>query len=389
MDVSGKGQGDVYALLLESLLMKRVLGLLLTVLSFVAIGAPCTKTVAAGGNIQTAVNSAVRGDVICLRGGTYAQNNVWVAASGITIMNYPGEAPVLYGDGVTSAAWPTFFTLSGSNIVLSGLEIKNGTFKDQKGVWLRGNTNTVRNMRLENIDGIGILITGDDATVENNTVLKAAMGNKDCAQCDPPYWGFGIGSYISYTGSKTVKSMIIRGNTVSDSWGEGIQAFQAVGALVENNVAHDNFSTNFYITSSSGTVLKNNVGYNTVGKRSARGLTLADEHSFLKSSGTIVTGNYFYNADVALYEWTVTPGSGLKDALFSGNSLIDSELIIGWTGRPPGIVHSNSTVRDNLFYSSQGGSTGTNHWTKGITYMRNLWSPTRPANAEGIGDILP
>ena len=82
MDVSGKGQGDVYALLLESLLMKRVLGLLLTVLSFVAIGAPCTKTVAAGGNIQTAVNSAVRGDVICLRGGTYAQNNVWVAASG-------------------------------------------------------------------------------------------------------------------------------------------------------------------------------------------------------------------------------------------------------------------------------------------------------------------
>lgn len=369
--------------------MKRLSYLLLAFVASVAFAAPCTKTVPPGGDIQTAVNSAVRGDVICLRGGTYAQNNVWVASSGITITAYPGEVPVLDGEGVTGSAWPTFFTLSGSNIVLSGIEIKNGTFKDQKGVWLRGNNNIVRNMRLENIDAIGILITGDFSTVENNTVLKAAMGNKDCAQCDPPYWGFGIGSYLNYNGSQTVKHMVIRGNTVSDGWGEGIQAFQAVGALVENNVAHDNFSTNFYITSSSGTVLKNNVGYNTVGKRSARGLTLADEHSFLKSSGTVVTGNFFYNADVSLYYWTVTPGSGLQDALIAGNALIESELLIGWTGRPPGIVHSKSVIRDNLFYNSTGGSTGTNHWTKGITYMRNLWSPTRPANAAGIGDILP
>jgi hypothetical protein len=372
-------------------IMKRLL-IILTFLSFEVFA--CTKVVPVGSSIQTSVSSAKAGDVICLRGGTYKENNVWVEASGtasqrIVIQAYPGETPVLDGAGIAGRDWTTFFTLSGQYIDLSGITLKNGVSKGAKGVWLRGANNTVRGMTIDNVQAQAILVSADNAIVENNYVVRAVMANKDCAQCSPPSWGFGIGSYIDYASNRTVKGMVLRGNTVHDSWGEGLHTFQSVGALVENNLSYDNFVTNFYIVASVGATVRNNISYSTPGKKEVEGITLSDEHNFIKSAGNTVTGNYVFNAPILLYNWTVTPGSGLQSVTFAHNSLIDSELLIGWTGRYPDTTHRDTVIRDNLFYNSTGGSTGSNHWTKGITYQRNLWYPNRPPRSEGVGDILP
>jgi len=361
--------------------MKTVLALLFWSLASSAIGAPCTKSVEAGASIQTAVSISKPGDVICLRGGTYHENNVWVAASGITVTNYPGEYPVLDGSTLPGPAWATFFTLSGDNVELSGIEIRNGISPRAKGIWLRGNNNTVQNVKVDNVQDQGILITGHNALVEGSTVSRAAMANKDCALCKPARWAFGIGSYLGYNTSNTVSGMVLRGNTVSDSWGEGIQVFQAIGARVEDNVSSNNFSTNFYISASSSTVMRGNLSYNT--DRTPAGLTLAEEHPLIPfSTGNTIEGNTFIDAEVRLFSWTAVPGSGLNDAVFAHNTLINSALMTGHK-------NANSKVQNNTIFRSDGGRMGAVPSAVGLTFSHNFWSPSRPENAAGLGDTLP
>jgi hypothetical protein len=317
-----------------------------------ASGAPCTKLVNAGGSIQAVVNTAVAGDVICVRGGVYAQNNVWVGASGtasnpLVITAYPNEVPVLDAAGMTSPDWATVFTLNGSYIHLSGFDIRNSRSIGARGVWLRGEHNIVSNTKVDNISAQGILVTGDYNTVENCTVGHAAMSNLNGAQSSPPSWPFGMGSYLNYTDNVTVKGMVLRGNTVHDCWGEGLQTFQSTGALVENNISFNNWRPNFYIVASYGAVFRSNIGYNTphnsVGTRSD-GLLLADEQLVMPaSSGNTVVNNLFLNADLVAYGWTITPGTGLRDVLIAHNTVINGAFLTG------GVAATISQTQTALF----------------------------------------
>ena len=359
--------------------------------SFGAFAQTCTKTLCAGADVQAAVSAAKPGDVICLGGGTYKHNNIWVGASGtpdkpIVITAAPGQVPVIDGAGIMTPNWATIFTLAGEYIELSNIEARNAVSPNAKGIWMRGAHNTVRNVKVDNILGQGIFITADYSTVEGSTVSRASMGNKDCAQCNPSSWGFGIGSYLDYTTAKVVKGMVLRGNTSHDNWGEGMQTFQSTGAVVEDNISYDNFSVNFYIVASTGARFERNLGYNTpnnsVGGRSP-GLSLSDEQKFVVSSGNTVINNFFYNADVQLYKWTQIAGTGLKDVLLAGNTIINGEIDFGTAANT---THANSSIKNNIIYRNDGKATGTIPPLAGITFSNNVWFPTRPANAAGLND---
>lgn len=361
------------------------------VASFGAFAQTCTKVVCAGSSIKAVVDTAKPGDVICLSGGVYRQNNVWVGVSGtadkpITITAAPGEKPVLDGEGMLTPDWATFFTLDGQYLILSDIAIKNGVSPGIKGIWMRGQNNTVKGVTVDNVLGQGIFITADYSTVEGSTVSRASMSNKDCAQCNPSSWGFGIGSYLDYTTAKVVKGMVLRGNTSHDNWGEGMQTFQSTGAVVEDNVAYDNFSVNFYIVASTGAMFRRNMGYNTpnnsVGGRYP-GLNMSDEQQFVTSSGNVVINNFFYNADVQLYKWTQVAGTGLKDVLLAGNTVINGEIDFGTAANTS---HAGSSIKNNIIYRNDGKATGTIPPLAGITFSNNVWFPTRPANANGFND---
>jgi hypothetical protein len=370
-------------------------GAVLVSISSTASGAPCTKVVNAGDSIQAVVNTASAGDVICVRGGVYRQNNVWVAASGtadnpLVITAYPNELPILDAEGMTTPEWATFFTLNGSYVHLSGFEIRNGRSKGAKGVWLRGEHNVVEGMKVDNIGGQGILVTGDYNTVENCTIARAAMENLNCAQCSPAGWGFGLGSYLNYTENITVKGMVLRGNTIHDSWGEGLQTFQSTGAVIERNVSYDNFSTNFYIVASYGAVFRNNLGYNTATTAGRRpdGLLIADEQPVMPvSSKNTVINNLFFNADLVAYSWTITPNTGLREVLIANNTIINGALLTG-AGGSSNITNANSSIRNNIIYRNDNGNTGAVPSSEGLTFSNNLWYPTQPANARGAGDVV-
>ena len=60
----------------------------------------CTVIVTPSQNIQTALNNASSGDVVCVRAGTYNQQIQFRPVdSGITVQAYPGERPILNGQG--------------------------------------------------------------------------------------------------------------------------------------------------------------------------------------------------------------------------------------------------------------------------------------------------
>ena len=104
-------------------------------LAFVAVAPPvfaddCTTTVTAPDSIQTAVDAASSGDVVCLddSGGAFAQQVVFDSSdSGITLTAADDSSPVLDGSTLTgSTTISAIELLSGvTDVTIRGLEIKN------------------------------------------------------------------------------------------------------------------------------------------------------------------------------------------------------------------------------------------------------------------------
>ena len=86
----------------------------------------CTVVVNPGQSLQTAVSNARSGQTVCVRGGTYVgQVQLKPAQSGVTLIAYPGERPIIDGQNrypVTTARnrFPGLLHVTGSNIVVDG-----------------------------------------------------------------------------------------------------------------------------------------------------------------------------------------------------------------------------------------------------------------------------
>lgn len=332
--------------------------------------------------LYTAGQKLLPCDTLYVRGGVYNQFSVWFDKSGtakapITIKAYQSEKPILNGTGLTIPRYYPFITLAGNYINLSGIEISNGDV----GVWMKGNNNIASNMVIHDILGMGIRVSGDYNTAENNTIYRAAMSNYKGAD---PQWGYGIGSLLGYNTSATAKGMIIRGNTVHDVWGEGIHTFQSEGALVENNTAYDNWARNYYITATYNLIFRNNLAYNTpnnyVGRQS-EGLTFAEEHPLSQvSSNNVVINNMFYNANVNAYSWTLIAGTGLTNTLIANNTIVNGMLKTGPNSKA-------SVIKNNIIYRNDGGAVSSVPTKDGLAFSNNVWSSVPVANAQGTGDV--
>lgn len=327
-------------------------------------------------------------DTLYLRGGTYSQSGIWLdkggnASAPVTIAAYPGDTarPIVDGSGLTIAKYTPAMTLVANYIKLSGIELING----EGGVWMKGSYNTVSYMNIHDNRSIGIRVTGDYNTIDSNQVYRCAMANYNGAESNPPAWGYGIGSYVSYNSNATVKGMIIRNNVSHDNWGEGLNTFQSDGTLMENNTAYDNWATNVYIANTYNAIIRNNLVYNTsnnsVRKRSA-GFALADEAPLNPNSfNNLIINNMLYNSDVSLYSWTIIPGTYLKNVSIINNTLINGGVLIGK-------VIVQTLVENNVVFRDDGGLLASVPVKAGLSMMNNLWSATPTLNAQGIGDVV-
>lgn len=129
--------------------MKRlvILPAVVTMLTFMASwggqaqAAPCTFTITAATSIQTTIDGAVSGDVVCLSdmGGDFSQTVIFSGTdagdddSGITLTAVAGETPVL--DGTTGSLADAITLQDGvRRVTIEDLEIRNYTNQAIRGV---------------------------------------------------------------------------------------------------------------------------------------------------------------------------------------------------------------------------------------------------------------
>ena len=151
----------------------------------------------------------------------------------ITVINYPGEAPILDGANITTSYRSAIQLSNASWWWFQGLEIRNAA---AMGIYLTGasNNNVVtqcalhHNVRIQS-SGAGLQL--DSGTASNNLIL-----NNDSHHNGKYGTSGGDGIGISSTGTGN----IIRGNRVWRNNDDGIDLWGAQHVLVENNWSWEN-----------------------------------------------------------------------------------------------------------------------------------------------------
>jgi parallel beta-helix repeat protein len=313
-------------------------------------------------------------DTLNIRGGTYTAINIILPQIGTAttptiVQPYNNETVIIDGTGTGYTTFEPIFNVTGQYITITNFEIRNGG----SGVFLAGNYNTANNLTVHHNRSNGILAQGDYSVVENSTIYQNCLSHYYYLTNQAngtASWGSGLSAARNPVTGITFRATL-KNNTVYNNWGEGLSTYEANGTTITNNVVYDNLKTNTYISNAANVIFSYNLVYNTPGNVvgvQAAGLSLADELSnTLLSSNNIMLNNNFLNADVSLFSWTLVPNSGLVNANFSNNSIINGELKCG-------LINQSSVVQNNIFYRNDGGILGNLFTFNGLTFTKNLWS---------------
>ena len=361
-----------------------------------------------------AVNKLKAGDTLYAHAGVYAET-VWVgnsgtAASPITITAYPGESPIIDANGLPLAAFPSILSLQGNYIHASGFEMRNinlnGAVSGGVGVSILGTNDIVSNIIVHHTWSQGITAQGDNSIVQDSTIYNVALANCRLAQaiCGITATTYGSALYPSagwpgcVSATQPYNSGLINHNsaiqrvTVYDCWGEGISTYNSNGTIIQDNITYNNFSENLYVNNAVNALVQRNIVYNApdsyLGSYTpTAGFALADEQnntlaSNLGANNTVIN-NFIYNSDVSLYSWTQVSGTGLNNALFANNTIINSNFATG-AGGSNNIINISSIIANNIVW---GGNVSVSSPTTGLTFSSNLWAAT-PTNASSLSDVI-
>ncbi|HSD39028.1 MAG TPA: right-handed parallel beta-helix repeat-containing protein [Rhodocyclaceae bacterium] len=143
-------------------------------------------------SITRAQTTAVAGDTVYVRGGTYSikagvntcasqtdtvnaflLNKSGTASKPITYAAYSGETPVFDFSGMSDDCRIKGFNITASWVTLKGLEVKgvpqhNNLNHESWGVWINGSYNVIERLNVHNIMGAGVFIQNGG----NNLVLN-------------------------------------------------------------------------------------------------------------------------------------------------------------------------------------------------------------------------
>ena len=335
----------------------------------------------------------VPGDTLYIRGGTYhEQVKVYVSGTAekpITITAYPGELPVVDGQNTLPGdyGWH-LIQLLGSHLVLSGLEIKN---VNGAAVQSSGDYNTIRKMRIHHCLNKAILVGGtgqcsDGVTntgniVEDNEAWMTSLIHEGVMQGGK--WAGAISV------ARCPQNTIVRRNTVHETWGIGIQAYEAYSTTIEDNVIWNNQMGHFYVNNAPYTLVQRNLSYNTLDTRfldkgePGTSISLCDEKPTPVSHHVTIINNLTWGGRRGFHFFVQQAGSGLKYFLMANNTFVNGQL----EGiRIAAGSHEQSRIHNNIFYRT--GPVGDVPSDPGLDFSHNLWSKPPPPGAAGPGDII-
>jgi hypothetical protein len=230
----------------------------------------CSKTLAAGGDLSSFVNSLVPGDVGCLHGGTYTGGTMvtWTASgtstAPVTVTSYPGERAEIVG---------TTFYLDGSYQVMRDLTVRDVTYTDGDGIAVSGNGNRVEHNVVTNIYRDGILLHTDasNAVIARNDVREVgqAGSNQD------------HGIYVQGDGHLVINNVFsqIRG-------GYGIHVYPSSSnvTIAQNTVVNSQTRSGILIDTTGGNIVvvnnivTDNVEYGILNEQCGLGGCVVDDN---------------------------------------------------------------------------------------------------------------
>ncbi|HEX8954767.1 MAG TPA: right-handed parallel beta-helix repeat-containing protein [Burkholderiaceae bacterium] len=368
--------------------------------------------------LQYGVSKLTAGQTLYAMSGVYAEtvaiNASGTAASPITVAAYPGQTPVIDGATVVVGNYASLLKLHGNYITVSGFEVRNinndghggnggtATVLDGYGVSIEGNNDTVSNLNVHNTWAQGILASGNNALIENNTVSYVAMSN--CRAANTPNcsstsrgWASCLSAASPYGSTQITYNAVIQGNTVFNCWGEGISTWLSNGTVIQNNVTYNNWAENMYVNNAWNTLVQRNVIYNTpntyVGAMAS--FSLADEQTNTvantHSAYPTVINNLLYNSPLCAFCWTLVNGTGLYGAMIANNTVVATALPTGVSAFATGGAGNSKNVVNvySFIYNNVVSGAGYVPSAGGLTLSNNLWSvkPTTPA-AIGANDVI-
>jgi hypothetical protein len=284
----------------------------------------CNTTISPGQSIQSALDGAASGTIVCLRGGTYVGNTTWTRApsSHVTLRSTPGELATLRpsdscsgkplntttasarlrivalrltsaGTSCPSAgglidSYGSFIEIVGNDVTASA---DNGIYTDEAsdhhlidGNWIHHNGTVV-----DGNQDHGIYLQGDDHVVRNNLIHDHAQG-------------FGTQAY-----DYGLRNTIVGNTFVHNGFGRPCCGGLVIGgskgsqAVIRGNIAWDNQSDGISFDSScprSGTLVERNV---------ADGIEAACSSTVSLGSGNRTSDPLF--VDLAARNLHLRPGS--------------------------------------------------------------------------------
>ena len=356
--------------------------------------------------LYQAGRAAQPGDTILVRGGTYSATKdqlyyvYGTAHLPITVRPYNSETVIFDGTGADiSRAKSVVLIGESAHVIFDGFEVRNS---GGRGITVYDSSFiTVRNNRVHDVQARGISVSGDHITVENNEIWNAVLENTNEAH-GTSGWSSALSTNERPDGTWST-DITIRGNTVHDSWGEGITPGHAQFVTIAGNTVFNTYSANIYLNLVSNVVVDSNFLYATseVYNRSdhgypAHGISLANEQpvpgggAFTRDvtlSNNIIVGtgrgiNYWHTGLNAAENTYTNVKIFYNVVIYSRHDAIHFDPVGSAHIAPSGVFFQNNIVLNgaNGVAANIGNPAG---WT--ITH--NDWPDGIPAVASGAGNI--
>jgi hypothetical protein len=335
--------------------------------------------------IGKAASKVMPGDTVYIRGGIYNESVSFttsgIGAKVIRIMAYPGENPIIDGNNSIPGIGGSLFSISGDYIHVSGIEVRNSAYM---GIYVYGSFDVIDDVYVHHSQQVGIFITnGHNSIVENSRIWRNSFYSE---------YGKGNGNASGISAARFgVTYATIRGNTVWENWGEGISSYQADQIVIEDNISHDNFSANIYISDSTNIICQRNFVYMdpasyVFGYGSNIGIMMGEEIYTPPSANIKIINNISFGNHFNFYWWQGVQGGGMNNVLIANNTFVNSV-------RESGIeidegAHQNVRFENNIIQQDDSLPVTITVYNPNITYSNNLWSKTPPSAASGPEDIV-
>ncbi len=317
--------------------------------------------------IQKAANTAVAGDSVYVRGGTYPEQVSFTrsgtSSSRITFAAYQSEVPVIDGSGFTSTTYDGLVQVRDGvhYLTFSGFTIKRAP---DMGLANRGSYNIFANNKILLSYDTGIWHRfGHDTVYRNNEVYLNERSNATSASDTSIVCSNNTTGWPAALNSQRAAgtSSLWEGNYVHNNCGEGIVSND--GDQIIGNTFRDNWSINIYVDEAVGVVVDRNFVYETETtyiprgndnyyKNLASGLFVADEAACL-AHDNLFTNNIVVNTRHGFGYYQYSACSGIINTKIINNTIVNSW---DYAFRIPGSVSGNagSIIANNIIYTKQG-----------------------------------